>query len=215
MSLHIYVYWDYSNIYIEAQHIAQEKEATKYGEDVGFRVRLDFKNLMQLVRKDRKVRKAVAAGSVPPEMRDVWRQLQQEGVQTEIIDRSRMGGAEHNLPDMMLQWQMLYDLANADQPATVILLTGDGAGWDLGRGFLPTLRSMKRKGWSVELYSWERSCNQRLKEWVCSNGQFIQLDEYYLNITYIKSSEFHHEWGYRSAVPLPAPPLQPPEEDWN
>ena len=91
LPIHLYVYWDYSNIFIEVQYIAQATEK-QYGEDVGYRVRLDFKNLMQLIRKDRQVIKAVAAGSVPPEMKEVWKQLQMEGVRTEIIDRSRRGG---------------------------------------------------------------------------------------------------------------------------
>ena len=58
-----------------AQYIAQVTEKQNR-EDIGYRVRLDFKNLMQLIRKDRQVIKAVAAGSVPPEMKEVWKQLQ-------------------------------------------------------------------------------------------------------------------------------------------
>ena len=43
------------NIYIEAQHIVQNTEKEEYGDDVGYQVRLDFKNLMQPVQEDRKV----------------------------------------------------------------------------------------------------------------------------------------------------------------
>ncbi|ETW92147.1 MAG: hypothetical protein ETSY2_54375 [Candidatus Entotheonella gemina] len=50
LPIHLYVYWDYSNIFIEAQYIAQATEK-QYGEDVGYRVRLDFKNLMQLLER--------------------------------------------------------------------------------------------------------------------------------------------------------------------
>ena len=78
-------------IFIEVQYIAQATEK-QYGEDVGYRARLDFKNLMRLIRKDSQVIKAVAAGSVLPEMKEVWKQLQMEGVRIKIIDRSRMGG---------------------------------------------------------------------------------------------------------------------------
>ena len=79
----------------------------KYGDDVAFRLRLDFRNLIRLIQDDRRFVKAVAAGSVPPEMTDVWKQLEREGNQTEIIDRSKTGGAEHGLPDVKPQWEML------------------------------------------------------------------------------------------------------------
>ena len=38
----LYIYWDYSNIFIEAQHIAQTTEK-EYGDDACYRVRLHFK----------------------------------------------------------------------------------------------------------------------------------------------------------------------------
>ena len=37
------IYWDYS---IEAQNIAAATENEEFGDDVWFRVRLDFRNLM-------------------------------------------------------------------------------------------------------------------------------------------------------------------------
>ena len=70
-----------------------------------------------------------------PEMKDVWKQLHSEGVSTKIIDRNQKGGAEHNLPNVRLQWEMLHDAMNM-KPGTVVLLTGDGAGWGYGKGFL-------------------------------------------------------------------------------
>ena len=177
---------DYS---IEAQHIAEDTEKDKYGDDVAFRLRLDFRNLIQLFQEDRAIRKAVVAGSVPPEMKDVWKQLEREGIRTEIIDKSQTGGAEHNLPDMTLQWEMLHDAITETPCGTAVLLTGDGAGWELGRGFLPTVQAMKRRGWKIELHSWQDSCNRRLMKWAQRNGVFVRLDDFYESITYIKSSD--------------------------
>ena len=85
--LRIYIYWDHSNIFVEAQNVAEEID-NDLGEDVWKRVRIDFHNLLTLAHENRKVCKAVAAGSVPPEMKAVWKKLEAEGVQTEILDRT-------------------------------------------------------------------------------------------------------------------------------
>ena len=94
---------------------------------------------------------------------------------------------------------MLHD-AISMTPGTVIFLTGDGAEWAHGKGFLPTLQAMKQSRWKIELISWESSCNRWLKEWVDENGVFGKLDDYYTNI--IKSSERRPEWGHQPAAPL-------------
>ena len=43
---------------------------------------------------------------------NVWKSLRAEGVQTEIIDRSEMGGSEKEIPDLHLQREMLLDGMN-------------------------------------------------------------------------------------------------------
>ena len=182
----VYIYWDHSNIFIEAQHIADEKESEQLGADVGRRVRLDFQNLLLLAHENRPIAKAVAAGSVPPEMKTVWEKLELAGVHTEIFARSLMGGSERNVPDLYLQREMLRDGFRSTDPGTVILLTGDGAGYYLGKGFLDTLESFTMAGWTVELLSWERSCNGRLRQWVAQHGLFTCLDDFYESITYVK-----------------------------
>ena len=52
------------------------------------------------------------------------------------------GGSEHNLPNVRLQWEMLYDTLNMKDSGTVV--RGDGAGWGYRKGFVPTLQSMKK-----------------------------------------------------------------------
>ena len=176
-----YVYWDHSNIIIEAQNVAEETESAKLGADVGCRLRLEFNNLLLLAHKNRRLARVVAVGSVPPDMETVWHRLEQEEVQTEIVDRFVMGGSERNVPDLYLQKEMLRDGLRCT-PGTVILLTGDGAGYYQGRGFLDALETLKLAGWEIELLSWERSCNVRLRQWVCCNGYFTSLDEFYDSI---------------------------------
>ena len=64
----VFIYWDNSNIYISATEIAAERE----GPDARYRLRLHFRNLLRLASADRPIESAIAVGSVPPELRNVW-----------------------------------------------------------------------------------------------------------------------------------------------
>ena len=146
---------------------------------------IDFPNLLLLAHENRPLARAIAVGSVPPAMKTVWRRLEQQGVETEIIDRSLMGESERNAPDLYLQREMLRDGLRCT-PGTAILLTGDGAGYFQGRGFLDVLESLQQVGWKIELLSWDRSCNVRLRQWVCRNSSFTSLDQFYESITFVE-----------------------------
>jgi len=61
----VFIYWDNSNIYHEAQRLADEREGTP---GARYLVRIHFDNVLGLAQADRTVRRAVAAGSIPPEM---------------------------------------------------------------------------------------------------------------------------------------------------
>ena len=68
----VFVYWDNSNIFIEAQRIAEERNEHV---DARYRVRINFENILRLAHADRPLKKAIAAGSVPPEMRNLWNRI--------------------------------------------------------------------------------------------------------------------------------------------
>ena len=59
----IFIYWDNSNIFIEAQNLADEMNHDSYAR---YRVRLHFENLLLLAHANRPVEKAYAVGSIPP-----------------------------------------------------------------------------------------------------------------------------------------------------
>ena len=88
----VFIYWDNSNIFVEAQRFAEERNS---GPDARYRVRIDFTNMLRLA-ADRPVEKAHAAGSVPPEMRQLWNRLESQGVDGPAIRprhrRSRRAG---------------------------------------------------------------------------------------------------------------------------
>ncbi len=74
----VFIYWDNSNIFHEAQRLAEEFEG---GPDARYRVRIHFDNLLRLAHADRPVQRALAAGSVPPEMRQLWNRMEERGSQ--------------------------------------------------------------------------------------------------------------------------------------
>ena len=72
-------------------------------------------------------------------------------------------------------------------PGTAILLVGDpdGGGFRRDIGFRSDIARMLRRGWGVELLSWERGCGKKMKEWARENGIFIPLDQFYEGVTYL------------------------------
>ncbi len=189
----VFVYWDNSNIFISAKQVAAERE----GNNARIRVRIDFSNMMKLARADREIEKAVAVGSVPPELRHVWNRLEGEGVRVELLERGEMSGKEQGV-DQALQVCMLRDTVryNGD-PGIAVLLNGDGSGFYDGVGFHADIDSMHKKGWRIEVLSWQNSCNARMKKWAEENGSFIALDDFYDSVTFLEP-------------PLPGQPIGSP-----
>ena len=159
-----------------------------------YRVRIDFENMYRLAHADRAVKQAVAAGSVPPEMRHLWNRLESRGVEVTLFDRGTPDRSEQEMPDRVLQLRMLEDALDYNgDPGIAVVLTGDGAGYLEGAGFHSTLERMHRRNWRIEILSWAHSCNQRMKQWAEQNGIFVALDDYYESITFMEPSRPGYE----------------------
>ncbi len=197
----VFIYWDNSNIFLEAQRIAGEQEQSP---DARFRVRVQFDNMFRLAHADRPVERAFAAGSIPPEMRQLWNRMESNGVEVQLFDRGSPQRGEQDIPDRVLQLRMLEDALDYNgDPGIAVLLTGDGAGYLEGAGFHTTLERMHRRGWRVEIMSWAHSCNQRMRRWAEDNGVFIAMDDFYTSITFLEPSRP----GFELAPPRAASPL--------
>ena len=178
----VFIYWDNSNIFHEAQRFAEERDE---GPNARYRVRVHFDSMLRLAHADRPIERALAAGSVPPEMRQLWNRLESGGVETSLFDRER------ETPDRILQLEMLRDAVDCldcSAPGIAVLLTGDGAGYLQGAGFHSTLERMHNRGWRVEILSWAHSTNQRMRRWAEENGIFVALDDFYESVTFMEPS---------------------------
>lgn len=184
----VFIYWDNSNIFISARDAAAERE----GWDARPRVRIHFASLLQLARAERPIERAVAVGSVPPELRHVWNRLEDEAVTVELVERGAFHGREVGV-DQILQTHMLRDaLDHNGDPGIAVMLTGDGAGFTDGVGFHADLTRMHRRGWRIEVLSWKHSCNRRMREWAEEYGVFVALDDYYDSITFLEPPSAGH-----------------------
>ena len=182
----VFIYWDNSNIFHEAQRLAEER-----GEGPGarYRVRVNFDAMLRLAHVGRSLSRAVAVGSVPPEMRQLWNRMESSGVEVRLFDRGNPERGEQDMPERLLQLRMLEDALDYNgDPGIAVLLTGDGAGYLEGAGFHSTLERMHKRGWRVEILSWAHSCNQRMRRWAEENGVFVALDEFYEAVTYMEPS---------------------------
>lgn len=177
-----HIFWDNSNIYISAQQVAYERE----GHIDSRAVRIYFENLFKLARAGRPVGRAVCVGSVPPELNVVWKHLRGTGIEVELYERGEESGHEQGI-DQCLQVQMLRSALDSDRPGVVVLLTGDGAGYDTGVGFHADLERMHRRGWGIEVLSWSHSCNKRLMAWASEAGAFVPLEKFYDSITFVQN----------------------------
>jgi len=187
----LFIYWDNSNIFYEAQRFAEDRDE---GPGARWRVRINFDNMLRLAHADRAVEKAVAVGSVPPEMEQLWNRMENKGIDVRLFDRGSVNRGEQEMPDRILQLQMLEDgFDHNGDPGIVVLLTGDGAGYYKGAGFHRTIERLHGRGWKVEILSWRHACNRRMREWAENEGVFIALDDYYEAITFMAPSAPGHE----------------------
>ena len=66
------------------------------------------------------------------------------------------------------------------------MLTGDGSGFHDGVGFHADMERMHKRGWKIEVLSWQHSCNRRMREWAERKGKFIALDDFHESITFLE-----------------------------
>jgi hypothetical protein len=175
----VYIFWDNSNIFIPAQEAARRKEGAATAREI----RVQFDHLFDLAKAGRDVVQGVCVGSVPPELDQVWKRLRATGVTVELYERGKGSGKEQGV-DQCLQVHMLRAIADAPAPATAVLMTGDGAGYYEGAGFHADLERMARRGWGIEVLSWDIACNGRLREWAKATGVYIPLEDFYNSITF-------------------------------
>ena len=194
----MYIFWDNSNIHISGLTQVMPNIEPQASREL---YRTHFANLFKLIKKDRNVDCAYLSGSVPPPNDQLWNYLTRLNIKLQLLDKTA-DGKEQESVDMSLQTMMLRTAIDTP-PSIMAIVTGDGAGKQLGEGFLSDIQRIKeRLGWQIELYAWESSCNNRLKQYAKRNGIFTRLEDYYENITFIQQDRKGDDPYYRIVKPL-------------
>ncbi len=174
------IYVDNSNIYIGGQ------EAAKNRNEDSLQLRINFKHFLFLITHGSLAfDELVWAGSGPHEIEDIFEGMIGEGVDLQIIPRSETG--EHETVDQAIQLAMYrHNRKYRKSPGTIVLCTGDGKGFSEEKGFLYDVSGFIEDGWDLALYSWDANCHHDLKEFARRHGYYVQLEDHYHSITFIK-----------------------------
>ena len=179
--IRVHVFWDDSNIFIEGQRYAGQKEGYAFARSL----RIHFANMLQLATASRNVGTGVCVGTIPPELRELWDRLRATGIAVEIFERGAQSRREQGT-DQCLQVHMLRAALDVQPPEVAVVLTGDGAGYEGGQGYHADLERMYRRGWGIEVLSWSHSCARPLRRWAEEVGIFVPLDNFYDSITFVE-----------------------------
>ncbi len=182
MALH--VFWDNSNIWLVGCNVCQQKEA---GDESGFRIH--FARLFDFVADRRSVAYAFCAGSIPPDNDPLWQRFDDLKIKLVRQERGQQSGSEIAV-DEAIQLQMANRVLDVTSPETMVLLTGDGAGYNQGQGFIAQLERAHNRGWIIEVVSWDAGCNRNLKIFAQTNGVYRPLEPVYDKVTFINNKRW-------------------------
>lgn len=178
----VYLFWDNSNIFHSAQNYCQTTREAAQSKGL----RISFEALHRLAVAGRTMKRGIAVGSLPPDLQELWSRLSKDtGVKVELYDRGALTGKEQGV-DQCLQTHMLRAALDEEEPQVAVLLTGDGKGYLDGVGFHADLERMYKRGWAIEVISWDLACKKELKEWATSVGAYVRLEDYYDQVTFVE-----------------------------
>lgn len=178
------LFWDNSNIWLVGRNnVCAKREPA----DVNA-FRIHFANLFNFVRQNRNIDYAFVAGSVPPKTDTLWKRFRALNIKVETQERG-IGGGEVAV-DEAIQLAMANRLLDIAKPEPIILLTGDGAGYAKGKGFITSLERAVKHKCQIEVVSWDAGVNPRLKQFAKDNGTYVPLEPGYDKITFVNNKRW-------------------------
>ncbi|TNJ39919.1 NYN domain-containing protein [Chlorobaculum thiosulfatiphilum] len=178
------VFWDNSNIWLVGRGVCEQREP---GDEADFRIH--FAKLFDFAVDNRQVDFAYLGGSIPPNNDNLWNRFNDLGVAVEKQERGVATGGEVAV-DEAIQLAMANRILDCDEPSRMVLLTGDGNGYDEGKGFIKQLERAVKHGWEVEVISWEHGCNRHLRKFAQEKGIYRPLEPVYENVSFINNKRW-------------------------
>lgn len=188
--LHIFI--DNSNIWIAAKSVGGLKKPFNWKEDP--RIRVDYGNLLEAIANERPISKPTLYGSRPPDNDSLWKKFEYLGINVKCEDRSKCTGKEKKVDGHIVA--DITDLAGTCSPSTIALASGDSDP-------IPGIEKALKKGWKIEIYTWEHAATNDFKTLVSEKGERVSLkylDDKFDHITSRKMdfcpekpiSQYHH-----------------------
>jgi NYN domain len=179
-----HIFWDNSNLFARTQDTCDDRAGG--GEEPGHRldVRIRFTSMFDFAACGRKVERAVAVGSVPPELVAIWQKLGKVGLIVDLQERGAASGKEQGV-DQALQLEMMNSLVDRETPAVAVLLTGDG-------DFRPSVDRLLKHGWGVEVLCFSKGFSPKLQKIATGSGgrgKYVKLDPWYRQLTYLQAPD--------------------------
>lgn len=207
MAVHIFV--DNSNIYGGAQRAAGTLEPGA----LWMAVRLYYKNLFALLEGGREVKTRVLGGSIPPGNDQLWDYARSRGYNTDLLKRveSDDGKLVEQAVDEMLHLRIANAILDYDPPQILVIASGDGQERARDASFPNQLQRALRKGWDVEVYSWDEQLSGAFRRIAKdANGKMVvrTLDPYYPSLTFVKGGQYFVQGTSVSVVERIVSPLQ-------
>lgn len=187
----IHVFVDNSNILGGAQRCASDKEP-----HVPWKaIRVYFRNLFGLLERGRERTSGLVAGSVPPGSEDLWEYARKFGYNTDLLRKiqSDEGRLSEQGVDELICLKMANAILDNQAPQVMVIATGDGRVSDFGVGFVEQLERALRRGWGVEVYSWQGQTSERLRglrSRYPRQAIVLDLDPYYESLTFVKGGDY-------------------------
>ena len=189
MARHVFV--DNSNIFGGAQRAANTLEPGT----VWLAVRVYHRNLFHLIERDGDVATRVFAGSVPPGNEALWGYARDHGYDTDLLRRVERddGRLVEQAVDEMLHLKIANAVLDHEPPQTLVIASGDGRESEWGTSFPGQAERALKRGWSVEVWSWEEQLTGRYRglDHVYPGQVTVQaLDPFYRSITFINAGTY-------------------------
>ena len=178
------VFWDNSNIWLVGRDVCKDREP---GDEEAFRIH--FGHLLEFVLDGRDLDYAFVGGSVPPSSDPLWKRFETLGIRVDTQQRGALTGGEIAV-DEIIQLAMANRILDEEKPGTLVLLTGDGSGYQDGKGFIKQIERASKHGWAVEVVSWDAGCNRYLKHFAEQHGTYRSLEPVYEKVTFVNNKRW-------------------------
>ena len=104
------------------------------------------------------------------------------------VERGALTGRQQGGDEILLT--ALYETIHSGAHGTIVLATGDGAGWGRGQGFCQALLAARQAGFGVEVAAFRVALNKTLRELASEMGALIELDDHYAAVTFVQGLRY-------------------------